>query len=106
MMELPRKVLVGQGIIGDLGIFVKDLGAVSRVLVVTGPHVRQKVGRKVEESLSSSGLTATWFVAENSTKEVAEQIAKKANSEIVSYLIGLGGGKAVDLSKLAAFYSG
>jgi glycerol-1-phosphate dehydrogenase [NAD(P)+] len=106
MMELPRKVLVGQGVIGDLGIFVKDLGPVNRVLIVTGPHVKQKVGRKAEESLSSSGLTAAWFVAENATKEVAEQIAKKASSERVSYIIGLGGGKSVDLSKLAAFYSG
>ena len=104
-MELPKKVLVGAGVIADLGEFVKNLGSTKRVLVVSGPHVMQKIGKRVDDSLQSAGLTPTWFLAESATKEIAEQIAKKASSKKVSHIIGLGGGKSVDLSKLAAFYA-
>ena len=105
MMELPRKVLVGQGVIAELGRFVKELGSTNKVIVVTGPHVKQKVGKRVEDSLRAAGIATTWFVSETSTKDIAEQIARKAGREKISQIIGLGGGKSVDLSKLAAFYS-
>jgi glycerol-1-phosphate dehydrogenase [NAD(P)+] len=105
MMELPRKVLVGEGVIAELGHFVKELGSVNAVIVVTGPHVKQKLGRTVEASLKSAGISPIWFVSEVATKEVAGNIANQAINEKVSHIIGLGGGKSVDLSKLAAFYS-
>jgi len=105
MMELPRKVLVGQGVIADLGRFVRELASANKVIVVTGPHVKQKLGKRVGDSLKSAGITIIWFVSESATKDIAEQIAKQATKEKVSHIIGLGGGKSVDLSKLAAFYS-
>jgi len=104
-MELPRKVLVGQGVIAELGRFVKELGSTNKVIVVTGPHVKQKLGKRVEDSLQAAGIATTWFISESSTKDIAEQIARQATKEKVSQIIGLGGGKSVDLSKLAAFYS-
>src|SRR3970282_2265846 len=105
MMELPRKVLVGQGVIADLGRFVRELASANKVIVVSGAHVKQKLGKRVEDSLKSAGITIIWFVSESATKDIAEQIAKQATKEKVSHIIGLGGGKSVDLSKLAAFYS-
>lgn len=104
-MELPRKVLVGQGVIAELGQFVKDLGSANRVIVVTGPHVKQKLGARVESSLKSAGILPVWFISEIATKEVAGNVANQAINEKVSHIIGLGGGKSVDLSKLAAFYA-
>ena len=105
MMELPSKVLVGQGVIADLGWFVRELASGNKVIVVTGPHVKQKLGRRVEDSLKSTGISVIWFVSESATKDIAEQVAKQATKEEVTHIIGLGGGKSVDLSKLAAFYS-
>lgn len=105
-MELPKKVLVGEGVIADLGEFVRNLGSTSKVLVVSGPHVKKKVGKWVDDSLQSAGLVPIWFLADTATKDIAEQIAKSAVGEKVSHIIGLGGGKSVDLSKLAAFYAG
>jgi len=105
MMELPRKVLVGQGVIAELGQFAKDLGSANRVIVVTGPHVKQKLGMKVAASLKSAGVSPIWFISEIATKEIAGNVANQAINEKVFHIIGLGGGKSVDLSKLAAFYA-
>ena len=98
LMELPTKVLIGDGVISKLGDFVKDSAGGRRVVVASGFNVAAKVRRAVEAALP---LEPIWVeVAAADTENVARVMKAAAESGCI---IGVGGGKSVDVGKLAAF---
>ncbi|MEM3539220.1 MAG: NAD(P)-dependent glycerol-1-phosphate dehydrogenase [Nitrososphaerales archaeon] len=104
-MELPRKILIGYNVIKELGNFIKDLGFGSKVLIVSGLNVKNLIEKDVNESLSSFDLSYLWYPIDSATMDFVNQVvdlAKKSQSRI---LIGLGGGKAIDVAKLSAYYA-
>ncbi len=58
LMELPRRILIGRGVIRRLRDFVEDSGVKGRVVVASGVNVQRKVREKVASSLRDS---ATWI---------------------------------------------
>lgn len=100
-MDLPKKILVGNGVIKELGSFLNNLGY-HAVHIVTGPHIITKIKEPVETVLTKNGFKVHWseiYVADMKTiKKIVESTDQK-----VDILIGLGGGKTVDVAKLAAF---
>ncbi|MEM3710266.1 MAG: sn-glycerol-1-phosphate dehydrogenase, partial [Nitrososphaerales archaeon] len=104
-MELPRKILIGYNVIKELGNFIKDLGFGSKVLIVSGLNVKNLIEKDVNESLSSFDLSYLWYPIDSATMDFVNQVvdlAKKSQSRI---LIGLGGGKSIDVAKLSAYYA-
>ncbi len=98
LMELPTKVLIGEGVISKLGDFVKDSAGEKRVVVASGTNVASKVRRSVESALPSQPV---WVeVAAADTRNVELVMAAAEGSGCI---IGVGGGKSVDVGKLAAF---
>ncbi len=107
-MELPRKILIGEGVIKELGDFISDLGRVKSVAVITGPNVRSSVGDLCEKALRSCGIEDTWFLAHVASMEtvrtVQSQISKEPNG--FDIIVGFGGGKSVDIAKTVAYNLG
>ena len=98
LMELPTKVLIGEGVISKLGEFVGDSAGGKGVVVASGSKVASKVRRAVESALPQ---TPVWVeVAAADTENVETVMAAAAGSGCI---IGVGGGKSVDVGKLAAF---
>ncbi len=98
LMELPTKVLIGEGVISKLGEFVKDSAGERRVVVASGSNVASKVRKAVESSLPQGPV---WVeVAAADTENVDTVVAAARGSGCI---IGVGGGKSVDVGKLAAF---
>ncbi len=104
-MYLPKSVLIGNGVAAELGVFLKNLGCRGAVHIVSGPHVIKKVQATVEESLNSSGFALKWSkidVADMKTvRLIGHLISKK-----VGIIIGMGGGKSVDVAKVVAHNAG
>lgn len=100
-MDLPKRILVGNGVIKELGSFLNNLGC-KVVHIVTGPHIITKVKKPVEKALTTNGFKVHWseiYIADMKTiQKIVELIDQK-----VDIIIGLGGGKTVDAAKLAAF---
>lgn len=102
-MELPRKVIVGEGLIGDMGGILKELDLGSNAFVIWGSHIRGLLGQTLLHSLGESGFRVTSEQVSASTFDKVERvsiIARKAGS---SFLIGVGGGRSIDIAKLASF---
>ena len=98
LMELPTKVLIGDGVISKLGDFVGDSAGEGRVVVASGSNVVSKVRRAVEAALP---MEPTWVeVAAADIGNVDRVMAAAAGAACI---IGVGGGKSVDVGKLAAF---
>ncbi len=103
VMELPRKIVIGENNIEDIGKFVADLANPKKVSVVSGDRVKKIIYKKVADSLAASKIKNIWHISiSNDTKAVQKTIAeiKKDKSDLI---IGIGGGRSVDIAKMTAF---
>jgi glycerol dehydrogenase len=99
---LPRKFILGRGVISEVGAYAVMLG--KKAVVMWGTKTKAAVGEAVLASLKASGVeyTDVHFNGE-CTKEEAHRIADIAKG--YDAVIGLGGGKAIDTAKAAAIYA-
>ncbi len=98
LMELPTKVLIGDGVISKLGEFVSDSTGGRRVVISSGSNVAARVRDAVDSALGGSPV---WVeVAAADTANVQKVMSSAEGSGCI---IGVGGGKSVDVGKLAAF---
>ncbi len=103
VMELPRKIVIGENNIEDIGKFVADLANPKKVSVVSGDRVKKIIYKKVADSLAASKIKNIWHISiSNDTKAVQKTIAeiKMDKSDLI---IGIGGGRSVDIAKMTAF---
>ena len=102
-IELPKKVIVGSGVIRELGIIVKELSGVnSKALIITGPNVKSIIGEKVASELGNEELNVDLIVVRDSRVNTANDILNNVRDRAPHIIIGLGGGKAIDVAKYVA----
>lgn len=96
LMELPRRILIGEKVIGRLGSFI-EVPETARVIVASGTNVQQRVREMVAASLRGR---VSWVDVLSSDMKNVRSVMKASKG--ASCIIGLGGGKSVDVGKLAA----
>lgn len=99
----PVRVVAGAGALSGLGELVRAEGAgAARVLVVTDPGI-ERAGHvtRALASLRAAGLVACVFdaVEENPTTRHVAAGLEVARRERVDFIVGLGGGSALDCAK-------
>ncbi|MGE5831351.1 MAG: NAD(P)-dependent glycerol-1-phosphate dehydrogenase [Methanomicrobiales archaeon] len=99
-MQLPRDVLVGHGVLGQLPRVCEDLAVGKSALVLTGRHTLGVAGKKVIAMLSRRYDTRT-FLAEEISPAVIREAEKEARKAEI--LVAVGGGKIIDTAKVASF---
>ena len=101
-IRLPRNVVVGHGVLEKTGEAVADLHLDGSPLVVTSPTPREVAGDRVADSLAELGETPHTVVVETASFEEIERVIEATKETNPGYLVGLGGGKAIDIAKMAA----
>jgi len=101
-MQLPREVMIGAGIIGSIGEVCRKLGFADRALVVTGPKMMELAKGEVTVALQSVSMSASYMVVEDSTLRYVRLAEEKIDADQPSVVIGLGGGKDIDVAKLSS----
>jgi len=102
-MELPRKILIGDGVIKQLGSFVSDLSSVRKVAIVSGSSVKARAGERCKEGLNSCGLEDRWFLTKVADMDSVNHVQSEIAKDGVDIIIGFGGGKSVDIAKTVAY---
>ncbi|WP_053947595.1 NAD(P)-dependent glycerol-1-phosphate dehydrogenase [Halolamina sediminis] len=97
-IRLPRNVVVGHGVLDDLGDAVGELYLSGTPLIVTSPSPNDIVGDRVREQLAGA---ETVIVAEAGFEQV-QNVIDAARKVDAGYLVGLGGGKPIDTAKMAS----
>ena len=97
-IKLPRNVVVGHGVVDELGETIADLHLTGEPLIITSPTPHELAGDRVRAQVAES---ATVIVEEASFASI-ERVIETAHAEEADYLIGLGGGKPIDIAKMAA----
>ncbi|SYZ72750.1 putative NADH-dependent butanol dehydrogenase A [Candidatus Zixiibacteriota bacterium] len=106
---LPTKIIFGPGEIQKVGIEAKTLG--EKALIVTGKRSASAFGivNKVEDLLEKEGIGAVIYdkIEPNPRSATIDNAAKLAEKNGCDFVIGLGGGSAMDAAKgIAAAASG
>jgi glycerol-1-phosphate dehydrogenase [NAD(P)+] len=104
-IDLPRVVLVGWGVLGSLGEVFLEL-ELKRPLIVTGHKTLGIAGSQAEEYLRDLGLKPEIEFCSEADLDTVERISKKAESIGADTVIGVGGGRTIDVAKLSAGKSG
>ena len=102
-MELPRLIVIGNNNIGDVGKFLKSLDSPKKVSLVSGTHVKKLIQKKVERSLASSGIRYVWHIATDNSVKAIKRFQAKLGVDNSNMIVGIGGGRSVDIAKMIAF---
>ncbi|MUM64640.1 NAD(P)-dependent glycerol-1-phosphate dehydrogenase [Acidianus infernus] len=98
IISLPERIFIGNGIISRIDEYFSELGLTGSFLIVTGSNVRRLIVSKILDKIPADVIE----VQEANLDEVrkVEEFAKKHESNVI---LGVGGGKAIDVAKFAAF---
>jgi len=102
-MELPRQIVVGEKNIDRVGEFLKSLSKPKKVSIISGKNVKKIVGEKINDSLKKSRITGVWHLAASNQINTLKDTEKKVRQDKSDLIIGLGGGRSVDVAKLCSF---
>ncbi len=97
-IKLPRNVLVGHGVVDDLGAAVGELYLTGRPLIVTSPTPNEIAGDRVRAQFDDPATA----VVEEASFDAVEELKTTAEAVDPGFLVALGGGKPIDTAKMAA----
>ena len=101
-MQLPRDVLIGHGVLEEVGDVCRDLKLKGNALIVTGSTTWNVAGKRVSELLESAGNSTETVLTCKATMEEVEKVMEKALEVEANFLLGVGSGRSIDLAKLAS----
>ena len=102
-MELPRLIVVGERNIVDFGSFLKKLDDSKKISIVTGNHVKKIIQTKIEVSLQKSKIKYEWHLARENEDKPIKNVQAEVRKDKSDTIVGIGGGRAVDIAKIVAF---
>lgn len=100
-MQLPRDVVIGHDVIEQIPAVCEDLSLGDSVLIVSGGRTRDVAGKRVEALLSSSYDVATFAAGEDDPIETIRKA--EAAAATAGFVIGVGGGRIIDIAKIASY---
>jgi glycerol-1-phosphate dehydrogenase [NAD(P)+] len=102
-IKLPRNVLVGHGVVDQLGAAVDELYLSGRPLLVTSPTPDRIAGDRVRAQFRGGSYPAPeTIVVERASFEAVERVVDAAEAAGAGFILALGGGKPIDTAKMAA----
>lgn len=103
IINLPRRVYVGFNILQNLKGYFKSLSLTGPYIIVTGPHVKNVIKKYFEDSFFEPYAI---IEVERATLDEVTKVMNIANEIKANVILGVGGGKSIDVAKYSAFKSG
>ncbi len=102
-MELPRLIVIGEKNLNEFGKFLKSLDNPKKVSLISGIHVKKFLQKKIERSLTKSKIRYVWHTAKSNEIKIISKIQKDVKKDRSDLIIGIGGGRSVDIAKMISF---
>jgi glycerol-1-phosphate dehydrogenase [NAD(P)+] len=97
-IRLPRNVVVGHGVLDETATVVEDLRIDGAPLVVTSPTPREVAADRVADQFEECET----ITVETATFGSVRDVIDRAEAVDAAFLVGVGGGKAIDIAKMAS----
>jgi glycerol-1-phosphate dehydrogenase [NAD(P)+] len=101
-MELPRRVVVDSGAVSGIAEICSDLKLKGRALILTGPNTSSVVGSHLRDLLDEAGYEPDVLFTRASRLEEVDRAEERARELTAGFVIGAGGGRSIDIAKLAS----
>ncbi|MFB6135129.1 MAG: NAD(P)-dependent glycerol-1-phosphate dehydrogenase [Halobacteriaceae archaeon] len=101
-IRLPRNVVVGHGVVDDVVEVVGDVHLHGTPLVVTSPTPNAVVGERLVADFEAAGLAPETAVVEEASFDAVTRVIEAAEAAEAGFLVAVGGGKAIDIAKMAS----
>ncbi|MEE9458922.1 MAG: NAD(P)-dependent glycerol-1-phosphate dehydrogenase [Candidatus Bathyarchaeia archaeon] len=101
-MQLPREVIIGTKVLEKLGKICEKFGFHEKVLVIRGTKMGGLHEKEIDQIFDTYSISTNYFTSENSTIESVRSAEKIIAEKKPSVVIGLGGGKVIDVAKLSS----
>jgi len=105
-MQLPREVIVGEGVIEQTAEIARRLGFTQSALIITGKKTHEIAGKIVGEILEENGVEAKTHIVESATINDVEVVEEKIRNLKPQVVFGVGGGTKIDVAKLSSARQG
>jgi glycerol dehydrogenase len=103
-MIMPRSYIQGNGVIYEIGIYVKKLG--DKPILIWDEVVRNIVSDILFSSFKERDVKSIEVIFSGEcTKNEAKRIKNIALKECADVIVGIGGGKTLDMSKVVASFT-
>lgn len=103
--ELPRIIMVGHGVINDIGNVCKRLLLEKQALIVSDVNTKKIAGDKVEQILTDVGFDVHQTQINDANQENIMEVKNQINELKINFILGVGGGRPIDVAKCASFES-
>ncbi|MHA1298411.1 MAG: NAD(P)-dependent glycerol-1-phosphate dehydrogenase [Candidatus Helarchaeota archaeon] len=104
-INLPSKIIIGHGVIEKTGELCEKLGYVNgnrNIFIVTGSNTLKIAGKKMIACLEDSGFNVSYMEVKESNMGYVNWCQDEICNFNPAIVIGLGGGKNIDVAKLAS----
>lgn len=105
-MELPRIVALGSGVIQELPEICSSLHLPNKALIITGPNTQGAMGKTIHSILEERGYEVETIICSASKLEEVDRAERLCREIEAGFLIGAGGGRSIDIAKLASLQAG
>ena len=105
-MELPRIVALGSGVIQELPEICSSLHLPKKALIITGPNTQGILGKTIHSLLEERGYGIKTIICSASKLEEVDRAERLCRDIEAGFLIGAGGGRSIDIAKLASLQAG
>ena len=107
LMELPRKILIGDNVVSQVGTVIRSLNeSAVEVAIVTGRTVKSKAGNELDLSLQKMSLNGSVHIVSHPSMDIVNVLHDRMANKLPDFVIGFGGGRSVDIAKMTAFRIG
>ena len=106
LMQLPREVLLGENLKGEVVNVARRLGLGERALILYGPRTKEIAGKDVERNLKREYDVVSLTIKKGATMGEVERTIRLIRDEKANWVIAVGGGSIIDVAKLASFRTG
>ena len=101
--QLPREIAIGKHVYGEIPNIWNNLHLGQRAGIVVSNTSKRVAGNDIEKILQRVGHSVTMIETNNSDIDSLDTVNNIVNDVGIDYLVGIGGGKIIDVSKLSAY---
>jgi glycerol-1-phosphate dehydrogenase [NAD(P)+] len=102
-MELPRHVTIGHGQIDKIGEICRSLHLLAGAVIVVDKTTKKIAGNRVLKSLAAENYETDQVVITEADMENLEKVKTAITEQKARFVLGVGGGRPIDIAKLASF---
>ena len=99
-MQLPRDVVIGHDVFGQIPAVCEDLKLGSSAFMISGKSTMKLAGNRVRDILAGDHDVTPFFAEEISVSVIKEAEKAAAGAD---FLIGVGGGRVIDTAKIVSY---